>query len=86
MDIAAQNLAKNIRQIRDDRNLSQEHLAKISKIPRFTSERGVMELAVTGERYKLKPGDVVVFRGDQRHAYANVGSSPAIGFSVVLIG
>jgi len=28
---------------------------------------------------------VVVFRGDQRHAYANPGSTVAVGYSVVVL-
>ena len=34
----------------------------------LTCERGTVELAVAGERYTLAEGDVVSFRGDQRHA------------------
>lgn len=51
----------------------------------LTCERGLIELAVTGERYRLNPGDVVVFRGDQKHSYANVGKDKAVGFSVVML-
>jgi hypothetical protein len=36
--------------------------------------------------YALDPGDVVVFRGDQRHSYRNPGRGGAIGYSVVLLG
>ena len=32
-----------------------------------------------------RPGDVVVFRGDQRHSYRNPGRSAAVGYSVVLL-
>lgn len=49
----------------------------------LTCERGVIELAVQGERFRLEAGEVVVFRGDQRHGYRNVGSGVAIGYSVV---
>lgn len=31
----------------------------------------------------LGPGELVVFRGDQRHSYKNAGSEPAIAYSVV---
>jgi transcriptional regulator with XRE-family HTH domain len=48
-------------------------------------ERGRIELATEGERFELEPGDVVVFRGDQRHAYRNPGPETAIGYSVVLM-
>jgi quercetin dioxygenase-like cupin family protein len=40
---------------------------------------------VAGESWVLKPGDVVVFRGDQKHGYSNAGSKTAIGYSVVLL-
>lgn len=49
----------------------------------LTCESGRVELAVAGERYTLDPGDVVVFRGDQRHGYANPGRSRAVAYSVV---
>lgn len=51
----------------------------------LTCEQGQMMLAVSGETYTLSPGDVVVFRGDQKHSYANAGKSLAVGFSVVLL-
>lgn len=51
----------------------------------LTCDRGTIELAVTGEKYRLSPGDVVVFRGDQKHSYVNVGKDKAIGFSVVML-
>src|SRR5205823_2668720 len=41
----------------------------------LTCERGSVELAVGGERYTLREGDVVVFRGDQRHGYHNPGGA-----------
>jgi hypothetical protein len=30
-------------------------------------------------------GDVVVFRGDQKHGYRNPGSTPTIAYSVVAV-
>lgn len=48
-------------------------------------EEGKIELVASGERYRLEPGDVVAFRGDQRHSYANAGERVAIGYSVVLL-
>ena len=44
----------------------------------LTCERGTVELAVAGEKYTLLEGDVVSFRGDQRHAYHNPGSSTSV--------
>jgi len=49
----------------------------------LTCERGSVELAVSGERYTLREGDVVVFRGDQRHGYHNPGTSTAVAYSAI---
>lgn len=50
----------------------------------LTCERGSLDLYAGGERWTLAPGDVVTFRGDQRHSYANDSpSEDAIGYSVV---
>jgi transcriptional regulator with XRE-family HTH domain len=51
----------------------------------LTCERGTLLLSASGQRWELAPGDVVVFRGDQRHAYANPGQTPAVGYSVVVL-
>lgn len=48
-------------------------------------ERGPLALVASGQRYELGDGDVVVFRGDQRHSYHNPGEGPAVAFSVVLL-
>jgi XRE family transcriptional regulator, regulator of sulfur utilization len=52
----------------------------------LTCERGSIRLRVQGESWDLGEGDVVVFRGDQKHSYQNVGRSTSIGYSVVLLG
>jgi quercetin dioxygenase-like cupin family protein len=49
----------------------------------LTCERGVVELHVSGERYLLEEGDVVTFRGDQRHSYHNPGKEAAVAYSVI---
>jgi transcriptional regulator with XRE-family HTH domain len=51
----------------------------------LTCERGELRLAVAGETWTLAPGDVVSFRGDQRHSYANPGRELAVGYSVVIL-
>lgn len=51
----------------------------------LTCERGTLQLSVAGEQWTLMPGDVVSFRGDQRHSYANAGDIQAIGYSVVVL-
>jgi transcriptional regulator with XRE-family HTH domain len=48
-------------------------------------ESGRIQLTVSGESWELSPGDVVVFRGDQKHGYRNAGNSAAVGYSVVAI-
>jgi transcriptional regulator with XRE-family HTH domain len=51
----------------------------------LTCESGEIQLAVAGEQWRLRAGDVVVFRGDQRHSYRNPGTKAAVGYSVVLL-
>jgi transcriptional regulator with XRE-family HTH domain len=51
----------------------------------FTCESGEVELMAGGERWRVRPGDVLVFPGDQRHSYTNPGNRPAVGYSVVLL-
>lgn len=51
----------------------------------LTCEKGELRLAVAGETWALAPGDVVSFRGDQRHSYGNTRAQTAIGYSVVIL-
>jgi len=51
----------------------------------LTCERGHLILIASGDRFELRPGDVVAFRGDQRHSYLNGGDGVAIGYSIVLL-
>ena len=51
----------------------------------LTCESGRLALVTAGETFELTPGDVVVFRGDQRHSYRNPGRVPAVGYSIVLL-
>ncbi len=51
----------------------------------LTCETGEIVLVAAGEQWQLTPGDVVAFRGDQRHSYANPGRVPAVGYSVVVL-
>lgn len=46
-------------------------------------ERGTIELFVAGDGFRLDAGDVVVFRGDQRHGYHNPGRDETIAYSVI---
>ena len=50
----------------------------------LTCESGRIELIVAGEHYELAPGDMLVFRGDQRHSYLNPDKTTiAVAISVV---
>src|SRR5262245_39962163 len=51
----------------------------------LTCESGELTLWVAGSEWRLQPGDVVAFRGDQRHTYENRGARPAVGYSVVVL-
>ena len=45
---------------------------------------GHIELAVAGEKWQLASGDVLVFRGDQKHSYKNIGLHKASAYSVIV--
>lgn len=49
-------------------------------------ESGQVELMVAGDKYELNAGDVVVFRGDQKHSYANKGARVAVAYSAIVLG
>jgi len=48
-------------------------------------ERGEILLTASGEQWTLTPGDVLVFRGDQKHSYRNRGRKTAVAYSVVAL-
>lgn len=51
----------------------------------LSCESGCIELIAAGEHWLLAVGDMLVFRGDQRHSYRNPdGGTVAVGISVVL--
>lgn len=52
----------------------------------LTCESGRVQLVASGESYLLEPGDVVVFRGDQRHGYIEPDGREAVAYSVVMPG
>jgi transcriptional regulator with XRE-family HTH domain len=37
----------------------------------LTCERGQVELVAAGQHHRLNEGDMLIFRGDQRHSYVN---------------
>jgi transcriptional regulator with XRE-family HTH domain len=50
----------------------------------LTCERGRIELIASGDHWLLETGDMLVFRGDQRHTYYNPdAASVAVAISVV---
>ncbi len=51
----------------------------------LTCESGIIDLVASGEAWRVERGDVVVFRGDQRHSYANTTRAVAVGYSVVML-
>ncbi len=51
----------------------------------LTCEIGKVQLAVEGSSWELGPGDVLVFRGDQKHAYRNLSTNVTIAYSVVAL-
>jgi XRE family transcriptional regulator, regulator of sulfur utilization len=51
----------------------------------LTCESGQVVLVAAGETWTLEEGDVVAFRGDQRHSYANLGTRKAIAYSIVVL-
>lgn len=65
------------------------HMAGIPHTPGtreyLTCETGSIELTESGHTWLLSPGDVVVFRGDQKHGYRNPGRTRAVAYSVVVL-
>lgn len=51
----------------------------------LTCESGEVELTESGQTWRLAAGDVVVFRGDQRHSYRNPTRRPSVAYSVVAL-
>jgi XRE family transcriptional regulator, regulator of sulfur utilization len=51
----------------------------------LTCESGVVVLVAAGDTFELGPGDIVSFRGDQRHSYGNPGKVVAVAYSVVVL-
>lgn len=51
----------------------------------LTCEAGRVQLSVAETKWELEPGDVLVFRGDQKHSYRNPGDKDAVAYSVVAL-
>jgi len=52
----------------------------------LTCESGAIEITISENTWRLGPGDVFVFRGDQKHSYRNPTSKTSVGYSVILFG
>ena len=48
-------------------------------------EAGEIEVSTAGRTFVLQAGDVLSFRGDQRHAYLNRARKTAVAYSVVVL-
>ncbi len=51
----------------------------------LTCETGTITLVAGGEQFTINAGDVVVFKGDQKHSYANSTTRTAVGYSMVML-
>lgn len=49
----------------------------------LTCETGEIELSASGDTWRLRPGELVVFRGDQKHGYRNLSAGITVAYSVV---
>lgn len=50
----------------------------------FSVLQGEVTVAVGGDKFVVKKGDVLAFPGDQPHSYRNSGASVAIGLSIII--
>jgi len=48
-------------------------------------ERGELVVSVAGDQHEVTEGDVLVFRGDQRHSYVNSGPSTSVALGIVTL-
>jgi transcriptional regulator with XRE-family HTH domain len=65
--------------------------ARLSGIPHspgsaeyLAVEYGVVQLTTPDERWSVGPGQVVLYRGDQKHGYHNPGTTPALAFTLII--
>jgi len=50
----------------------------------FICLQGKAEVAVTGNLYELSKGDILFFKGDERHSYKNISVSKCVGLSILI--
>ena len=51
----------------------------------FTCIQGEMTVHVGGQKFRVEPGDVLAFPGDQPHSYQNTGTIRSLCLSVVVL-
>lgn len=51
----------------------------------LSCEVGEIELVASGATFRVAAGDVIVFRGDQRHSYCNHSRRTAVCYSMVML-
>ncbi len=52
----------------------------------LTCESGELTLTAEGESFTLRPGDVLVFRGDLSHSYKSTARGASVAYSLVVRG
>ena len=52
----------------------------------FHCVESTVEIRIEAEHYRVSKGGVLIFPGDRRHSYRNLGNRRALGMSVVLFG
>lgn len=50
----------------------------------FTCIQGKARVAVSGEEFIVNKGDVLIFSGDEKHSYFNIGKSTAFAISILV--
>ena len=65
--------------------------AKLSGVPHppgsaefLAVEVGTVQLITPEQRWSVGPGQVVHYRGDQKHGYHNPGDTPALAFTLII--
>ena len=49
----------------------------------FICLQGKAEISITGLKYIVKEGDLIIFPGDSKHSYRNLENKKLVGLSVI---
>ena len=49
----------------------------------FICLQGKAEISITGQKYTVKEGDLIIFPGDSKHSYRNLEHKKLVGLSVI---